>query len=69
MKYTTIRLMYVKEGVVRKEGVRQGVCARYVACWGGKKLVVVLWAGWIVKCSSKGVMVGDMDNDVWCNLG
>ena len=63
MKYTAIRLMYVKDGVVRKEGVRQGVCAMYVACWGGK-LVVVLWAGWIVKCSGKGVMVGEVDSDV-----
>ena len=66
MKYTAIRLMYVKDGVVRKEGVRQGVCVRYVACWSGKKLVVVLWAGWIVKCSGEGVMVGDVDSNVEC---
>ena len=69
MKYTAIRLMYVKDGVMRKEGVKQGVCARYVACWGGERLVVVLWARWIVKCRSKGVMVGDVDRSVDCNLG
>ena len=66
MKCTAVGLMYVKDGMMRKEGVRQGVCARYVACWGGEKLVVVLWAGWIVKCSSKGVMVGDVDSNVEC---
>ena len=66
MEYTAIMLMYVKDGVMRKERVKQNVCARCVACWGGETLVVVLWAGWIVKCSSKGVMVGDVDSNVLC---
>ena len=67
MKCTAVGLMYVKDGVMRKGGVRQGMCARYVACWGGEKLVVVLWAGWIGKNVWRGdkeMIVGDMDGHV-----
>ena len=56
MNYTTIRLVYVKEGVVSKERIRQGNSVGYI----------VMWAGWIVKCGNEGMIVGDVDCDVGC---
>ena len=69
MNYTAIRLVYVEDGVVWKERVRQGDNVGCVVCGVCERLDVVLWEGRIVKCGNEEMIVGDVDCDVGFQFG